>query len=277
MTRGTLRTVAAGFAVTGIVSLLPATVGSMVANAAGSCRSTMSISAPESAPIGTTVSITARLRPCNAAVFDGDCILERRSGSAFITENSGPGTARGTCDFPTSSNAVGTRAYRVRFTGDADHAASVSRTFTIAYVASKPSTGALRVGLAFVDSSVTARGGRGALSSGTTVFPPGATVTGATGCPTSSTGEDGLMVLVMDYNGPPTSAAVTTTISSPETGIGFSVAPYYLDLNAGRRVQFLGPRHQNGTYDILVEYGYASASGFPKLTARFVLDRSCTA
>lgn len=83
------------------------------------------------------------------------------------------------------------------------------------------------------------------------------------------------MVLVLDYAGGPTSASITTTITPPEGGQGFTVAPYYLDLDPGQRVQFLGPRNQNGTYDILVEYGYARATGFPKLNARFTLNRTC--
>ena len=100
-------------------------------------------------------------------------------------------------------------------------------------------------------------------------------MSGTFGCPTSPFGQDGLMVLVLDYNGPPTTASVMTTITGPDDSQGFSVAPYYLDLNQGRQVQYLGPRTENATYDVTVEYSYATATGFPKLTARFVLNRSC--
>ena len=137
-------------------------------------------------------------------------------------------------------------------------------------------TNELKVALAFVDNSTTSRG-NAVLPAGTPIYRPGSTIDGTAGCPTTSFGTDGLMVLVMDYQGAPTSASVTTTITPPEGGPGFEVAPYYLDLNPGQRIQYLGPRNQNGTYDIHIEYGYARSTGFPKMDVRFRLNRSCGA
>ena len=269
----------AALVVAGAVALstLPAAAEliSTAAAAASACRPTFLVSAPASAEIQKTVAITASVLNCNLSVFLGDCVLEAQVGSKFVTLDSGAVLGLGNCDFPTSSNTAAKRTFRIRFTGDNAHAPAVSRTFKINFGAPAATKGDMRLGLAFVNSSVTASGGRAALPGGATIFRPGSTITGTTGCPTSSFGQDGLMMLVLDYNGPPTSASVTTTITDAGSSSGFAVAPYYLDLNPGQQVQYLGPRSQNGTYDILVEYGYARASGFPKLTARFVLDRTC--
>ena len=262
-------------AATVAASALPAAAHMGSASAASSCRPSIAVSAPSSAPIQQAVTVTARVKPCNDSNFYGSCVLEDQVGNGFVALNSAAVLGDNACDFPTSFNTAGQHNLRVRFTGDQTHQPAVSRTVKITFKAPSSTTNDLKVGLAFVDSSVTARGGRAALPSGTTVYRPGSTIGGVTGCPTSSFGQDGLMVLVLDYAGGPTSASITTTITPPEGGQGFTVAPYYLDLDPGQRVQFLGPRNQNGTYDILVEYGYARATGFPKLNARFTLNRTC--
>ena len=258
-------------AVCGVPGLVPTTT----ASAASTCRPSIVVTAPSTAPIQQAVTIAVRVKPCSANDFSGSCILEERVGTAFVSRNSSAILGDNACDFPTSFNAAGSHTMRVRFTGDKWHNPAVSRTFTITFKAPPSSaTSDLKIGLAFVDSSVTSRGHNG-LPAGIPVFRPGSTITGSTGCPTDPFGQDGLMVLVLDYAGAPTSASVTTTITPLDGGAGFAVAPYYLDLNPGQSTQYLGPRNQNGTYDILVEYGYARATAFPKINVRFTLNRNC--
>ena len=43
---------------------------------------------------------------------------------------------------------------------------------------------------------------------------------------------------------------------APATGGSFERAPYYIDLDSGRTLQYLGPIFNNGTYDILFSYSY---------------------
>ena len=128
-------------------------------------------------------------------------------------------------------------------------------------------------GFAFVDSTVTSQGSKAELPKGTKIYPSGTKVTGTTGCPTTPYRTDGLLVVVMDYSGRPTAGRVTIT---EERANGFAVAraPYQLDFNPGRVVQFLGPIFENGTYTLKIEYHVIQ--GTPVETeASLILDRSC--
>ena len=128
-------------------------------------------------------------------------------------------------------------------------------------------------GIAFVDSSVTSQGSKAKLPQGAIVYPSGTTITGTTGCPTDRYRTTGLIVAVIDYDGPPTAASLQVT-RSPATGGTFQNAPYYLDLNAGRTLQFLGPVFDNGSYGLHFEAGFQGASR-TKLDANFKLARVC--
>jgi hypothetical protein len=136
-----------------------------------------------------------------------------------------------------------------------------------------PAAGATLTGFAFVDSSVTGMGSRAALPAGATVYPFGTTIKGTTGCRTNRYGTDGLIVAVIDYQGRPTSGSLTVT-SHPASGGEFKRAPYYLDLNPGRTLQFLGPIVDNGTYDLDFSYDYALGHG-KSASGTFVLARAC--
>jgi len=51
-------------------------------------------------------------------------------------------------------------------------------------------------------------------------------------------------------------------------------APYHLNLDTGRKLQFLGPIVENGAYELELAYGLAHQK--PLTTSgRFVLDRRC--
>jgi len=129
------------------------------------------------------------------------------------------------------------------------------------------------IGFAFVDSSVTGQGSRAQLPPDAKLYPSGATVTGSEGCPTTRYRTDGLIVAVIDYEGRPTAGSVTVT-RRPATGGSFDNAPYYLDLNSGRTLQYLGPHFDNGVYDVRLEYDLAQ--GKPKsATASLELSRQC--
>jgi hypothetical protein len=130
-------------------------------------------------------------------------------------------------------------------------------------------------GFAFVDSSVTSRGSRSKLPPGTKIYPPGSKITGAEGCPTTRYQTDGLMVVIIDYNGRPTAASVQVT-RHPSTGGDFENAPYYLDLDSGRTMQFLGPFFDNGTYDVRLTYDFSLGAG-ETTSASIVLARNCPA
>jgi uncharacterized protein (DUF2141 family) len=128
-------------------------------------------------------------------------------------------------------------------------------------------------GFAFVDGSVTAQGSRAKLPAGTKIYPPGSTITGTDGCPTTRYHTDGMIVAVIDYQGRPTAASLAVT-RHPATGGQFQNAPYYLDLDPGRTLQFLGPIFENGSYDIRFQYDYSLGQG-KTLSASFALARSC--
>jgi hypothetical protein len=128
-------------------------------------------------------------------------------------------------------------------------------------------------GFAFVDSAVTGMGSQAKLPAGTKIYPPGARITGTEGCPTNRYHTDGEIVAVIDYQGRPTAASVTVTEHRAGGG-DFQRAPYYIDLNAGRTLQYLGPIFGNGTYDVVFSYSYNL--GLPKTSSTTVtLDRSC--
>ena len=129
------------------------------------------------------------------------------------------------------------------------------------------------VGIAFVDSSVTAMGSRGRLPPGAIIYPSGTRITGTTGCTTNRYGTDGLIVAVIDYDGRPTAASVQVT-RHPAEGGEFQNAPYYLDLNPGRTVQFLGPFNDNGQYDLEMVSSFSGPMA-DKTHGSFTLARSC--
>lgn len=128
-------------------------------------------------------------------------------------------------------------------------------------------------GFAFVDSSVTGMGSQAKLPAGAEIYPPGSKITGTAGCPTNRYNTDGMIVVVIDYQGRPTAASITVT-RHPATGGSFENAPYYIDLNAGRTLQYLGPIFGNGSYDVRFSYSYNL--GTPKVSSTtLTLDRSC--
>ena len=95
-------------------------------------------------------------------------------------------------------------------------------------------------------------------SAGTKIYPPSSTIAGTDGCPTTRYHTDGMIVAVIDYQGRPTAASLAVT-RHPATGGQFQNAPYYLDLDPGRTLQFLGPIFENGSYDIRFQYDYSLA------------------
>ena len=82
-----------------------------------------------------------------------------------------------------------------------------------------------------------------------------------------------MIVAVIDYQGRPTAGSVTVT-RHPARGGQFENAPYYLDLDPGRTLQFLGPIFENGSYDVRLQYDFSQGEGKTAST-RFVLARSC--
>jgi uncharacterized protein (DUF2141 family) len=128
-------------------------------------------------------------------------------------------------------------------------------------------------GFAFVDGSVTGQGSRAQLPAGTKIYPPGSTITGTDGCPTTQYHTDGMIVAVIDYQGRPTAASLAVT-RHPASGGQFHNAPYYLDLDPGRTLQFLGPIFENGSYDVRFKYDFSLGQG-KALSASFTLARSC--
>ena len=135
------------------------------------------------------------------------------------------------------------------------------------------SSDASLTGFAFVGSSVTAQGHRANLPAGTKIYPPGSKITGTEGCPTSRYNTDGMIVAVIDYQGRPTAGSLAVT-RHPAGGGQFDNAPYYLDLDKGRTLQFLGPIFENGSYDVRLEYDFSLGRG-KTLSATFTLARSC--
>ena len=128
-------------------------------------------------------------------------------------------------------------------------------------------------GIAFVDSSVTSQGSRAKLPQGAKIYASGTRITGADGCPTTRYGTDGLIVAVIDYDGPPTAGSLTV-VRHPATGGNFTNAPYYLDINPGRTLQYLGPRFENGSYDLKLTWGLGQAQNL-SVDASFSLARNC--
>jgi len=155
-------------------------------------------------------------------------------------------------------------------------ASALLSTSAVYVLAATPAGSPLKfTGIAFVDSSVTSQGSRAKLPAGTKVYPSGSTISGADGCSTNPYGTDGLIVAVIDYEGRPTAGSVTVT-RHPASGGSFENAPYYLDINAGRTLQFLGPIRENGSYDIRIEAGFGRAGAEQmKTSGSFVLARSC--
>jgi uncharacterized protein (DUF2141 family) len=153
-------------------------------------------------------------------------------------------------------------------------------TINVQYPASAQSVtagssgGASLTGFAFVGSSVTAQGHRANLPAGTKIYPPGSRITGTDGCPTNRYNTDGMIVAVIDYQGRPTAGSVAVT-RHPASGGQFDNAPYYLDLDPGRTLQFLGPIFENGSYDIHLQYDFSLGKGKTAAAATFVLARSC--
>jgi hypothetical protein len=148
----------------------------------------------------------------------------------------------------------------------------ISLTVPIVAAADGDANGNL-VGFAFVSSSVTSEGSLAKLPAGTKIYPPGSTITGSEGCPTNRYHTDGLIVAVIDYQGRPNEGSVTV-IRHPAPGMSFPSAPYYLDLNPGRTLQYLGPIGTNGTYDVQFSYNYAEGQQ-KSSSARLTLARNC--
>jgi hypothetical protein len=132
------------------------------------------------------------------------------------------------------------------------------------------------VGFAFVSANVTSQGSRAKLPRGTKIFPTGSRLTGKTACPRhygGSTPLDGLLVVILDYAGPRTAGTATLTFTPAGSGrAGFPDAPYQLDVDPGRTLQYLGPRTQNGRYAVDVQL-FGSAP--QRLAGRIVLARRC--
>ena len=143
----------------------------------------------------------------------------------------------------------------------------------LAMQSAEAAAGARLAGIAFVDSSVTSQGSRAQLPAGAKIYPPGSEIAGTTGCPTTPYHTDGLIVAVIDYDGSPTAAAVAV-IRHPASGGRFENAPYHLDLNAGRTLQYLGPIFENGRYEIHMTWGFAGAQT-TATEAEFTLARQC--
>ena len=133
--------------------------------------------------------------------------------------------------------------------------------------------GGTLTGFAFVDSSVTGMGSKAKLPAGTKIYPPGSKITGTEGCPTNRYHTDGMIVAVIDYQGRPTAASVNIRQTRDSGGI-FLTAPYYIDLNSGRTLQYLGPFFENGTYDVFFSYD-TNIGAAKTASAEFALDRSC--
>jgi hypothetical protein len=142
-----------------------------------------------------------------------------------------------------------------------------------ARAAAQAAGGATIVGFAFVDASVTQQHSNANIPAGTKIYPAGARLTGTDGCPTTRYNTDGLPIVIIDYNGRPTAGSVSVT-RHPASGGNFQNAPYYLDLNPGRTVQFLGPSVDNGAYDVLFSYDYNLGAG-EKVSASYTLSRTC--
>ncbi len=150
---------------------------------------------------------------------------------------------------------------------------TINVTYPTQSFAAAPVGGVNLTGFAFVDGSVTAQGSRAQLPAGTKIYPPGSRITGTDGCPTTRYRTDGMIVAVIDYQGRPTAGSVAVT-RHPASGGQFANAPYYLDLDEGRTLQFLGPIFENGSYDVRLTYDFSLGQGKTS-SATFALARSC--
>ena len=128
-------------------------------------------------------------------------------------------------------------------------------------------------GIAFVDSSVTGQGSRAQLPAKATIYPSGTRITGTAGCSTNRYHTDGLIVAVIDYDGSPTAGSLQVT-RQPANGGTFNDAPYYLDINQGRVLQYLGPIFDNGNYSLHLTWGLGQAKN-SQAAASFALARNC--
>jgi hypothetical protein len=128
-------------------------------------------------------------------------------------------------------------------------------------------------GIAFVDSSVTGQGSRASLPAAAKIYLPGTKITGTIGCPTTRYRTDGLIVAVIDYEGPPTAGSLQVVRQLP-SGQPFADAPYYLDINQGRVLQYLGPIFDNANYTLRLTWGIGQAQN-SQAAASFTLARSC--
>jgi len=138
--------------------------------------------------------------------------------------------------------------------------------------ASNASADAQLTGIAFVDSSVTSEGSKAILPPGAQIHPPGSEITGTEGCPTTAYKTDGLIVAIIDYDGPPTAASLGVT-RHPAAGGEFHNAPYQIDLDPGRTLQYLGPIFDNGRYELHLSWAIGQAEN--KADTEFTLARSC--
>lgn len=129
------------------------------------------------------------------------------------------------------------------------------------------------VGFAFVNSSVTAQGRRAEPPARNENLSPAQRLPGTDGCLTTRYHNDGMIVAVIDYRGEAMPGRVAVT-RHPARGGQFNNAPYYLDLQKGRQLQFLGPIFENGSYDVGVEYDFTLSQG-KTVSTMFVLARSC--
>ncbi len=131
-------------------------------------------------------------------------------------------------------------------------------------------------GIAFVDSSVTGQGSKARLPEGTKIYPLGTKITGTVGCPTTPYRTDGLIVAVIDYEGRPAAASIALTRSSTVAGQS-ARAPYYLNLDAGRTLQYLGPVFDNAIYNLKLTSNVLTQTKIDEVTGSFELARACSA
>lgn len=128
-------------------------------------------------------------------------------------------------------------------------------------------------GIAFVDNTVTGQGSRATLPAGAKIYSPGTKITGTIGCPTTRYRTDGLIVAVIDYEGAPTAGSLQVLRLLP-TGQEFADAPYYLDINQGRVLQYLGPIFDNANYTLRLTWGLGQAQN-SQTAGSFTLARNC--
>ncbi len=105
------------------------------------------------------------------------------------------------------------------------------------------------------------------------MFPTVSKITGTDGCPTTRYHNDGMIVAIIDYQGEAMPGRVAVT-RHPASGGQFNDAFYYLDLQKGRLLEFLGPIFENDSYDVSVECDFTLSQG-KTVSTTFVLARSC--